>query len=87
MAAERMEQLAADLAAVKLEVATFAGALKEEKQRFSDEVNLEFARHKLAIQEVVTSARTEFTRQQTELQSLYQETGQAVQGLAEAKPG
>ena len=80
---ERMEQLSLELTSLKTEVKSFAGALANEKAQFTDEVNKEFAMHKLAIQEVVTAARAEFDRQRVDHERLYQETSQAVQGLIE----
>ena len=61
---ERIQGLAAEVAVMKTEVQNFANQLATEKETFTDEVNLEFARHKLAITEVVEGARGEFTKVQ-----------------------
>ncbi len=79
---ERIEGLEADFVVVKQDMKYVLNQLEQQKTDFADQVNREFAMHKLAIGEVVESARTEFGRVQVNLQKLYQETSDAVQSLS-----
>ena len=76
---EKITQIEDELIQLRASMNEQAKNLEEQKIAFTDGVNLEFTKHKLAMQEIVDSARKEFEKIQGDVQSLYQETKGAME--------
>ena len=78
----RVEQLEAEMTDVKLKIDVHMRKLEEQNMEFTDQVNVELTKHKLAIGEIVDSARKEFENVNQGLHVSYEQTKSAVEELA-----
>ena len=74
----RLGQLEATVAQLRGDVADHARGLEAEKGNFQDQINLEFAKHKIVIQEIIASAKKEFDDVKTNLNTLCHATDAAI---------
>ena len=80
MAAERVEALEKQMEDVedkiiglRTDMTALMGDISEQKKELLDSLNLEFAKMKITLNEIVLSAQTEFDTQRAAIQSLYDE--------------
>ena len=71
---ERVKDSEDELIKVKIEINQLVGNLDEQKKELLDSLNLEFANVKIALNEIVVGARTEFEKHKAAIQALYEET-------------
>ena len=77
----RLGQLEATVAQLRGDVADHTRGLEAEKRDFQDQINLEFSKHKLVIQEIIASAKSEFDDVKANLNTLYRATDAALQDV------
>ena len=74
----RMTQMETDLATMRADMLTHARSLEEQKVALMDNLNLEFANHKILMGEIIEGARKEFADLKGGIKSLYDATDNAL---------
>ena len=70
---KKMEDMEDKVIGLRTDMTALMGDIGEQKKELLDGLNLEFAKMKISLNEIVLSAKTEFDTHKAAIQSLYEE--------------
>ena len=79
----RISEVEKELTLLKTALAVHEAGIEKQKEHLLDHVNLEFTTSKLAMNEIIESAKVEFAAQRMNLQTLYEATVKELEAMKE----
>ena len=79
----RISEVEKELTLLKTALAVHEAGIEKQKEHLLDHINLEFTTSKLAMNEIVESAKVEFAAQRMNLQTLYEATVKELEAMKE----